>query len=333
MKSYKYSLEKGSKKHICPICTKKSLVRYIDNTTGGYIPEKYGRCDHESKCAYHLNPYKDGYAIGGVSDPFTFKYHRPKAHPTYFIPELILNDILNGYENNIFIQNLLKIAPVSDVEKAIALYRIGTINDDSISGNVAFPYIDICGNIRAIQVKQFDEKNHTTRTNFIHSIFRKRHNYNSPNYPEWLKNYLKNESYVTCLFGEHLLKQFPNNPIALVEAPKTAIIGMLYYGFPETPGSLLWLAVYNKSSLTLKKCKALKGRDIVLFPDLNAYNDWNEKSKLMISSLPGTRIIVHEILEKISCTKEREKGYDLADFLTTYSIEDFRKVNGIARLS
>lgn len=329
MKSYRYSLEKGSKKHLCPGCGKKSLVRYIDNSNGQYIPEKYGRCDHESKCAYHLNPYKDGYSIGGGNDPFTFKYNRPKAQPTYFIPEQILNDTLNGYENNRFIQNLLKIAPVSDVEKAIALYRVGTINDDSRSGEVAFPYIDIYGNIRAIQVKQFDEMNNTTRTNFLHSIFRKRHNYHSPNYPEWLTNYLKNEGYVTCLFGEHLLTQFPNNPIALVEAPKTAIIGMLYHGFPETPGSLLWLAVYNKSSLTLKKCKALKGRDIVLYPDLNAYNDWGEKAKQIISNLSGTRIFVHDILENITSEEEREESSDLADFLIKHTIEEYKTGNAI----
>ncbi|MDD4429545.1 MAG: PG0870-related protein [Paludibacter sp.] len=59
---HRYSLEKGSKKHRCPDCNKKSFVRYIDNETNDYLPEQYGRCDRESKCSYHLNPYLDGYA-------------------------------------------------------------------------------------------------------------------------------------------------------------------------------------------------------------------------------------------------------------------------------
>ena len=59
---HRYSLEKGSKKHHCPDCNKKTFVLYIDTETGDYLPEQYGRCDRESKCAYKLNPYLDGYA-------------------------------------------------------------------------------------------------------------------------------------------------------------------------------------------------------------------------------------------------------------------------------
>ena len=61
MNQHRYKLEKGSKKHHCPECSKRRFVRYIDTDTGEYLPHLYGRCDRESKCAYHLNPYKDGY--------------------------------------------------------------------------------------------------------------------------------------------------------------------------------------------------------------------------------------------------------------------------------
>lgn len=61
MNQHRYKLEKGSKKHHCPECRKRRFVRYIDTDTSEYLPHLYGRCDRESKCAYHLNPYKDGY--------------------------------------------------------------------------------------------------------------------------------------------------------------------------------------------------------------------------------------------------------------------------------
>jgi hypothetical protein len=61
MQQYQYILEKGSKKHICPGCGKKSLVRYLNSEDNNYLPEQYGRCDRESKCGYNSNPYNDGY--------------------------------------------------------------------------------------------------------------------------------------------------------------------------------------------------------------------------------------------------------------------------------
>jgi hypothetical protein len=115
------------------------------------------------------------------------------------------------------------------------------------------------------------------------------------------------------------------NPVALVEAPKTAVIGTLCYGLPDSPGHLLWLAVYNKSSLTLEKCKVLKGRKVVLFPDLNAFNEWNEKTKSIKASLPGTQFVVSDLLERNASEADIKNGLDLADYLNGLDYRQLRK--------
>ena len=56
MLTFRYYLDKSSKKHICPICDKKTFVRYVDNATGNFLKGNYGRCDRESKCNYHNAP-------------------------------------------------------------------------------------------------------------------------------------------------------------------------------------------------------------------------------------------------------------------------------------
>jgi len=319
-------LETGSNKHVCPDCRKKSFVRYIDTETKQYLPDIYGRCDRESNCTYHLNPYKAGY---GTNEPkakeFTAK-PKPKPMPIFYLPETILNATLKDYDKNVFIQNLLKLAPIADIEKVISLYRIGTIGTGSRAGAVTFPFIDKAGNIRTIQAKQFSETNHTQSTDFVHSIIARYHTNRGEVLPGWLQDYTKNEGFVSCLFGEHLLNKYPSNPVALVEAPKTAIIGTLYYGLPETPKDLLWLAVYNKSSLTFDKCKALRGRNVVLFPDLNAYIDWNKRVKEISIKLPGTRFIVSDLLERNASPEDVSNGLDLADYLTRFDYSAFRKL-------
>lgn len=350
---HRYSLEKGSKKHHCPDCNKKTFVLYIDTETGDYLPEQYGRCDRESKCSYHLNPYLNGYAkmiweqeqkVTGVTKVTVpkQKYFRtqPKPQPT---PEPVFFDFdtfkqtlqPERYEKNTFIQNLFyKVQfpfEVDEATKVIQLYRLGTVANGYRAGANTFPFIDIRGNVRAVQVKQFDEQNHTTGTDFLHSIIEKHHTRNNKPLPQWLEAYTKQDKRISCLFGEHLLSKYHSNPVALVEAPKTAVYGTLYFGLPETPESLIWLAVYNKSSFSFDKLKVLQGRFVYVFPDLskdgNTFKEWETKAKEYESRLPGTRFIFSDLLEQLAPERDKSEGSDLADYLIKQDWRLFRKRN------
>jgi len=351
--SYRYTLEKGSKKHLCPNCGKKRFVRYVDTKTGEYLPERYGRCDRESKCSYHLNPYEDGYAkmiwereqkVTGVTKVTVQKqkYFRTQLNPqpltehVYFDFETFKQTLQpEGYEKNTFIQNLFYRVPfpfeVNDVTKVIQLYRLGTVTDGYRAGATTFPFIDIKGNIRAVQVKQFDEQNHTISTDFLHSIIEKHYTQKNKPLPEWLTAYLKQDKRITCLFGEHLLSKYHSNPVALVEAPKTAVYGTLYFGLPEKPENFIWLAVYNKSSFSFDKLKVLQGRFVYVFPDLSkdgsTFKEWENKAKEYESRLPGTRFIFSDLLEQLAPERDKAKGYDIADYLIKYDWRQFRKQN------
>ena len=341
---HRYTLEKGSKKHHCPKCEKKRFVRYIDTQECNYIPARYGRCDREVNCGYHLNPYNDGFSkanwtaselLNSISKVGHRKHRKsPRNKPKRtFIPTDVLRQTCDGYEKNTFIQNLLTNVAfpfeVRDVEAVIGLYHLGTVSFGYRAGAITLPFIDIKNRIRAIQVKQFDENNHTVGTDFLHSIIEKYHARNNMSQPEWIEAYKQNETKVSCLFGEHLLTKYPHNPIGLVEAPKTAIYGTLYFGGPDQPKNLLWLAVYNLSSLNLNKCKALSGRSVFLFPDLSkngkAYDLWRKKATEIQKQLPGTFLQVSDLLERLAPGLDKAKGKDLADYLITMDWRAFRK--------
>jgi len=257
---------------------------------------------------------------------------RKPEHTPVPIPLEVLNKTLNGYDQNTFIQNLLTNVPfpfdTADVEKVISLYYLGTITKGFRKGGITFPFIDQENKVRAIQVKTFNKDNYTLKTGFLHRMLEAGYkNANKP-LPEWLQGYLKNEPFVSCLFGAHLLKSFKTNPVALVEAPKSAVIGTLYFGFPETPSNLLWLGVYNLSSLKFYKCRVLEGRTVYLFPDLSktghAFSDWSKKAKEFEQALPGTRFIVSDMLEQIAPQTDKNKGNDLADYLIQLDWRKFR---------
>ena len=328
---FKFFLEKGSRKFICPNCNQKTLVRYLSRDSSEYLHYSYGRCDREVKCGYHSNPYHNP-DHSSLIEKYSNKNRKQISSELIPVPYSVLKHTQTGYEQNTFIQNLLRNViysfDQSDLEKIISLYQLGTITKGNRKGAITFPFIDVNYKIRAIQVKQFNEYNQTINTDFVHSILARELQKHSKPQPNWLSDYLSQEKQVTCLFGEHLLSRYSSNPIALVEAPKSAIYGGLYFGFPDKPKNLLWLAVYNLSSLTYEKCKVLEGRKVILFPDLSktgtAFSQWQKKSIEIQRKLRNTIFNVSDLLETCATLDQKVKGLDIADYLIQLDWRKFR---------
>jgi hypothetical protein len=347
MMEYRYKLDKGSRKYKCPDCGKSRFVRYIDTESGSYLPDQYGRCDRESKCAYHLNPYADGFAKSAQSHNISIRVQNPSrpkpkrdAQPSFEPVTPVFFDFKtfkrtlehDRYKCNQFVQNLLTRVrypfEVGDVTGVVQLYRLGTVSNGFRAGGTTFPFIDARGRVRAVQVKQFDENNHTTGTGFLHSIIERHYSQHGIPLPEWLSAFVRQEKKVSCLFGEHLLSKYPKNPVALVEAPKTAVYGTLYFGLPDSRDDLIWVAVYNKSSFSFDKLEALQGRDVFVFPDLSVdggtFREWRSKATEFERRMPGTRFVFSDLLEKFAPNSLRESGADIADVLIELDWRKFR---------
>jgi len=301
---------------------------YKDNSSGNYCESKYGKCDRIDNCGYHLKPNSND-IISVVSQNQVIK----KELIYFDLQTFKLTLQQNRYDKNVFINNLLSNVPYPfdavDVSKVISLYYLGTVVNGVRSGAVCFPFMDQQNNIRAVQVKQFDKNNHTTGTDFLHSIIERNCVKNNIPVPDWIKAYNTNDTKVSCLFGEHLLSKFPNSNVALVEAPKSAIYGSLYFGNPQNDGDLIWLAVYNKSSFSFDKIKPLKGRTVIVFPDLSSgsttYNDWLDKANRYQKTI-NIKFRFSNILEEAADEISKEKGLDIADYLENKDWRLFREL-------
>ncbi|MHA8070263.1 DUF6371 domain-containing protein [Aquirufa ecclesiirivi] len=325
MKLYKYSLDKSSRKYLCPKCGKKKLVRYVNSITGELEGSEFGRCDREVSCGYSLYPKLENVEFSKIERSLTIRRgnsNHIKTQKQVFIPWETLHSTFLGYNECSFFTFLSKKGiPDELLEKVIEMYYLGTIQTGYLSGALSIPFINEEDNIAFVQVKMFNESNNTIKTNALHTLL----NRNSGN--DWVNEYEKNEQKVTCFFGSHLLKRYPNSPVVLVEAPKTAIYGACYYGVPKSENDFLWLAVYNKSSLTEDKFKILEGRKILLIPDLSidsvTFNEWKDKALLFARKLNSTNIIVFDFLERCAPADLRNSGGDFADYLAQFSWQDF----------
>lgn len=97
MENFKYSLDKSSKKHICPNpnCNKRTFVLYVDNETGNYLTDDFGKCDRSTNCHYHKAP--------------------PKGKKAFCIPFLLLKSISDKAYKLTDVNGIISIVPNSQI--------------------------------------------------------------------------------------------------------------------------------------------------------------------------------------------------------------------------
>ena len=81
-----------------------------------------------------------------------------------------------------------------------------------------------------------------------------------------------------CLFGQHLLDEWPNATVNIVESEKTAIIMATAYG---TNAANVWMACSGMWNLTYERLAPIidRNRRIQLFPDRDGIDKWKEKAE------------------------------------------------------
>ena len=291
MNEFRFRLERGSCKNVCPACKQRRFVRYVDTETGEQLADEVGRCDREDSCGYHLTPRE--YFLMTGKNPFSrgrvTRKPVKKPEPVY-IPLETMNASFVAYERNNFAAWL---CGVFGEEKAFELansYNIGT--SKHWPGACVFWQIDDAGKIRAGKVMLYDAE--TGRrvkepSNMVAGV-------------HWLLG-MADKKPAGCLFGLHLLNEDASKPVAVVESEKSAIIGA---GFvPE----FTWMATGGSGNLSAEILRPLRGRDVVLMPDLGtAFGKWQE-----IGRAAGVK--VSDILERRASAEDREQGLDIADFL------------------
>jgi hypothetical protein len=300
MNPYKYIFQKyiNNSKQTCPACGKpKVFTRYVDIETNEVLAHNVGRCDREDKCGYHYPPRQY------FTDNGHKQYTIPKAYkktmatkqilPTYIDPAIVESSFKH-FNNNHFITYLNTLFGAEITNTLLKTYPIGT--SKYWQGATVFWQVDSRGNVRTGKIMLYNP------------IMGKR--VKEPyNHITWAHSVLKQPNFTLkqCLFGEHLITQYPNKPIAIVESEKAAIIASVYMP------NYNWLATGGAKNLNKERFSPLQGKKIVLFPDVNQYDKWKQTAENIL--LPNTHISVSDYLEKNATPQMREHGADLADIL------------------
>ena len=308
--NYKYHLMKykgPASRLTCPSCgRKRCFAPYVDSNDQ-IVGEEYGRCDHESSCGYVKYPPAPERDWRNPYQTYLRRESRP-AKRIVTKPQPVSDKDVCTIPLDM-VQKTVRLSPLSDfcaflltlydkatVERIVREYMIGVTR----AGDAVFYQIDLKGRCRTGKVMKYNrETGHRIKDDsvkvpitWVHSLLKQ-------------QGVLPQEWELTqCLFGEHLLAKYPDKPVCLVEAEKTAIVCSA--AMPE----FVWVAVGGKTQLG-DKVEVLDGRIIVAFPDIDGYESWKEK----VAERPYLNIQVSDYLVKEATNEDRAMGADVADIL------------------
>lgn len=309
---HRYQLDKRhDKQHIleCPNCGKRTFTPYVD--TANYlaiIDKSCGRCSREINCGYHYPP-RQFFADHTIRAQHSQITYRPMptapAKPTDYISMKYVHSSMELHKARTnfikWLYNKVKGFGRERFLKIISDYRLGGYAD----GKVVFWLIDFSGNVRTGKVMQYDQ------------ITGKR--IKDPECPgkiDWTHNLLKYRGLVRndfnlkqCLFGEHLLPIHPDAVVAIFESEKTAVLASFRYP------SMVCLATGGLNGLTAEKCKVLKGRWVIFFPDLKCYSIWKAKVDGFAAEVGMRYYKIDSTLEELASEEDQAQGLDLCDYI------------------
>jgi len=291
---------------------------------GDFLNEVVGRCNHESSCGYHYTPkqfFADNPSARSDWKENFFRIPQP-ALKTKVKKQLwtITTDIVKSTVNpeidsdfTLFLTGLIGKENTGSIVKE---YLIGVTK----KRDVIFYQIDMEGRCRTGKIMKYDRKTGKRvkdekvggRITWVHSVLKQSCNPRLRLPAGW--------ELTQCLFGEHLLRQYPLKSVALVESEKTAVICSSFW--PE----YIWLATGGKSQLN-DRLQVLRGRKVVAFPDVDGFSEWKEK----LSQVRGLDITVSDVLEKEATFEDRANHVDIADLLIRQHRKEHIEITPVER--
>ena len=251
---------------------------------------------------------------------------RPVLPPTQRM--IWVRDILKPYTAHATENNLVKwmlslpFRPEhrTNLEMMLKFYQIGTSVKGSTQGWTVFPQIDMQFYVRDIKLMKYKADGHRDKEgysfNWMHSLMAKAGRFDESKY-----------HVDHCLFGLHLATAFPKAEVCIVESEKSALLCSAF----SDPNERIWMATGGKSGLRPQMLEPLieQKRDIILFPDFDGYQEWQERR----DAIGCPKITVSNKVKQLHIAADGPKA-DIADIMVRmmHGIEESETEKACRRL-
>lgn len=282
--NYKIQYDPSSRKFRCPECGQKTFVKFID-ADGNYFEDIYGTCDRKNNCNYSKRPIK-------------VNHLKPILYQTLemsIFPHQIYIKTLKNYQKNSLFKILNKKYSKEIIKSVFKKYCVGTSNKWGYSP--IFWQKDLNGNIRSGKIIVYNInttkriKKPRPKMTWAHSEAK-----------------LKDFNLGQVLFGCHLIKGDETSIYCLVESEKTAIVCACE--FPD----YIWLATGGSQNFKKEMLLPLKGKKVMVYPDIDQHENWTKKAKELRNAL-GINFSISSFVKIETKILDSEIYSDLADLI------------------
>jgi hypothetical protein len=242
-----------------------------------------------------------------------------KTQPFDFIPLSHLNYSSTGVTTNGLTAKIASLVSEDVMLEVLGEYHI------NINGNyLNYPQIDYNGNLRTSKAILYKGEHRTNSITWLHSELKKQ-----GKLPD-------NFRLKQCLTGEHLLSKDKDKPVAIVEGQSTMIFmaalaaASIKYHIKQFScfSDFIWLSTGGADGINWCDehiLKALKGRNVYMFPDAGFYDKWFQHAEEMRRC--GICVDVSRLLEEKFKVGQLAYNNDLRDFLMYYAVD----INSLCR--
>jgi hypothetical protein len=293
----------------------------MDTETNEHLADHVGRCNRQEKCGYHVSPRQ--YFAENPGKRSGYKAPLETVIRFNTIPADLVQRTLKAYQQNHFAQFLVKLFGETATAELLDRYHIGT--SKYWPGATIFWQIDAQHRVRTGKIMLYDEttckrvKQPYNHIAWVHSLVGGRQLADSGGSGEFTncKPPTANFQLSQCFFGEHLLARDPFSTVAITESEKTAVIASYYY--PK----FTWLAAGSLEGLNVAKCRVLKNRQVILFPDINGYAKWHTKALTLIRQIGSATFRIDKELLRKASAEDRKNGIDIADLFIDPALKEW----------
>lgn len=278
----------------CPGCGQKGEYKeyvYAD-TLQPVDPVEHlcGKCNHE--WCYHLPPREWFSKHPDAIKREVEKIERKPMKPIVLPYDMVMKAMARGWKDCNFVRWFgtlpwPKAITREDIKAILIAYHVSKTRD----GRVIWWQVDEQKRVMAGKVMRYKDDGHRVKesgngnTDWVHAMIRRKayggmcHTnckdcHNKAICPIPADEYELHQ----CLFGQHLVNEAKNlKVIHVVESEKTALLMAM---FDDKFGDEhLWMACGGLSNLNPAILQPLKKYHIILYPDTNGIEKWNEKAK------------------------------------------------------